>query len=66
MMIIFGDDSFKYVKSTSVLIASVEYIQQNVLMFPLSKLTLVYWSICNLFLVFLSRNCSVCLYAVNF
>ena len=26
MMIIFGDDSFKYVKSTSVLIASVEYI----------------------------------------
>ena len=25
-MIIFGDDSFKYVKNTSVLTASIEYI----------------------------------------
>ena len=51
-VLLFGDDPFNDVKHTSVLTASTEYILSTFWCSFISKLTLIYLSICSLFLVF--------------
>ena len=56
-MLLFGGHSFNDVKNTSVLTASIEYIisakRSGVSL--ISKLTLIYLSICSLLLVFIKK-----------
>ena len=56
-VLLFGYDSFNDVKNTSVLTASTEYIlsTKRFDVTLISKLTLIYLSICSLFLVFLTK-----------